>query len=64
MNKTKRSYFLPVKLIKLMDETCHRNGYVREAIVAASVHTFLKASPTQRQKMLDRFNEFITKGRP
>lgn len=63
MDKTKRSYFMPVKLVKLMDEECKRGGYIREAIVAASVPAFLEASPSQRQDMLERFHEFVTKRR-
>jgi hypothetical protein len=60
MEKTKRSYFMPMKLVGLIDEECRKSGYVREAIVAASIHAFLKASPNQRQKMLDEFNAFIS----
>ena len=63
MSKIKRSYYLPQKLIVAMDRECEKGGYVREAIVAAAVKNFLDASPTERQKMFDCLDAFLTKKR-
>ena len=59
MSKNKRSYYIPDKLIKALEVECQRNGHVREAVVAASVANFLKASPTKRQAMFDHLEAVL-----
>jgi metal-responsive CopG/Arc/MetJ family transcriptional regulator len=61
MTKTKRSYYLPDKLVKAFDKECEKSGYVREKVVAAAIEHFLEASPTDRHKMFSQLDEFLTK---
>ena len=61
MDKSKRSYFLPTKLVTLFDKECKRGGYVRERVVAAAVANFLKASPDARHKMFMELDATLTK---
>ena len=63
MNKIKRSYYIPVKLVGAFDRECEKGGYVREAVVAAAVKNFLDAPPAERQKMFDRLDAFLTRKR-
>jgi len=62
MEKSKRSYFLPGKLVTLFDKECKKGGYVRERVVAASLACFLKASPTQRNEMFIELDKIVSKG--
>ena len=59
MEKAKRSYFLPGKLVTLFDKECKKGGYVRERVVAAAIATFLKASPNERHKMFLQLDELV-----
>jgi hypothetical protein len=61
MDKTKRSYFLPSKLVTTFDKECKKGGYVRERVVAAAVNNFLNASPNDRHKMFLQLDSFLTK---
>ncbi len=61
MDKSKRSYFLPSKLVTLFDKECKRGGYVRERVVAAAIATFLKASPNERHKMFVHLDQLLSK---
>ena len=61
MDKSKRSYFLPTKLVTLFDKECKRGGYVRERVVAAAIANFLKASPNDRHKMFMELDGMLTK---
>lgn len=60
MDKSKRSYFLPTKLVTIFDKECKRGGYVRERVVAAAIANFLKASPNDRHKMFLLLDEMLT----
>ncbi len=59
MNKIKRSYYLPNKLVDAFDAESVRSGYVRERVVAAAVCHFLNASPAERQKMFESLDGFL-----
>jgi hypothetical protein len=63
INKVKRSYYLPSKLVAAFDAECRRGGYVREAVVSGAVHNFLDASPSERQKMFERLDAFLSSKR-
>ena len=58
--KTKRSYYLPTKLIQVFDQACKKGGYVRERVVAASIQHFLNASPNDRAEMFKKLDSAIT----
>lgn len=58
-DKPKRSYYLPRKLIAELDKECQRSGYVRERVVAAAIHTFLRASAQERQRMFNGLHTFL-----
>jgi hypothetical protein len=62
MEKPKRSYYLPGKLVAAFDKECAKSGYVKEKVVAAAMLSFLDASPDARSKMFDRLDTFL-KGR-
>lgn len=59
MEKVKRSYYLPIKLVKAFDADCEKNGYVREKVVAASLDDFMRASPDERARMFDKLDAFL-----
>jgi hypothetical protein len=61
MDKSKRSYFLPTKLVTAFDKECKKSGLVRERVVAASIATFLKANPNDRAKMFQALEELLAK---
>ena len=61
MEKSKRSYFLPTKLVAIFDKECKRGGYVRERVVAAAIAQFLKASPNERHEMFMYLDELLNK---
>lgn len=61
MDKSKRSYFLPTKLINEFDKECKRGGYVRERVVAAALANFLNASPTERHKMFLQLDSMVSR---
>ena len=61
MDKTKRSYFLPTKLVTLFDKECRKGGYVRERVVAAAVNNFLTASPNDRHKMFLQLDSYLSR---
>jgi len=58
MEKPKRSYYLPAKLVTAFDKECSKSGYVKEKVVAAAMLSFLDSNPTARQKMFDRLDSF------
>ena len=37
MDKPKRSYYLPTKLVTAFDKECSKSGYVKEKVVAAAM---------------------------
>jgi len=61
MEKSKRSYFLPGKLVTMFDKECKRSGYVRERVVAASIASFLAADPNQRHEMFMKLDKLVNK---
>lgn len=58
MDKPKRSYYLPAKLVTAFDKECSKSGYVKEKVVAAAMLCFLDSNPMARQKMFDRLDSF------
>jgi hypothetical protein len=58
----KRSYYLPKKLIDAVDKECRQHGIIRQRAAAAGILRFLKASPTERQAMLENLAKFVGKG--
>lgn len=62
-SKTKRSYFLPGKLVSAFDKECQKSGYVREKVVAAAIFEFLQSDPKARAGMFERLAGFVNKGR-
>ena len=59
MDKPKRSYYLPGKLVKALDKECSKSGLVREMVVAASMLKFLDSDPVVRSKMFERLDAFL-----
>ncbi|MBN1492064.1 MAG: hypothetical protein JXA69_19275 [Phycisphaerae bacterium] len=59
MDKPKRSYYLPAKLVEAMDRECERVGLVKERLVAAAILSFLEAGPEARQGMFVRLETFV-----
>ncbi len=59
VSEMKRSYYLPRKLIGAFDQECRRQGFVRQRALAAALYRFLKASPTDRQRMLTNLAGFL-----
>ena len=53
IDKPKRSYYLPGKLVDAFDKDCAKGGYVKEKVVAASMLAFLESNPGERAKMFD-----------
>ncbi len=59
MEKPKRSYYLPGKLVSTFDKECTRSGYVREKVVAAAMLSFLDSNPDVRSRMFDRLEGYL-----
>lgn len=59
MEKPKRSYYLPGKLVGTFDKECAKSGYVKEKVVAAAMLAFLDAAPEVRSKMFERLDSFL-----
>lgn len=59
MNKPKRSYYLPEKLVTTFDRECVKSGYVKEKVVAASMLAFLNSDPAARSLMFERLDGFL-----
>jgi hypothetical protein len=62
MEKDKRSYFLPNKLVDAFDKEARKQGYVRERIIAAAIAHFLRSSPDERALMFEELDR-LTKGK-
>ena len=62
MDKSKRSYFLPTKLVTLFDKECKRGGYVRERVVAAAIASFLNSDPNERHEMFMKLDKVVSRG--
>jgi hypothetical protein len=64
MEKPKRSYYLPGKLVSAFDKECLKSGYVKEKVVAAAMYSFINSDPNTRSKMFERLDSFLRgKGR-
>lgn len=61
--KSKRSYYLPTKLIKSFDTECKKAGLVREKVLAASLHRFLQSGPAERSAMFEQLDKDLRKKR-
>jgi hypothetical protein len=61
MDKPKRSYYLPGKLVGAFDKECSKAGYVKEKVVAAAMLEFLSAAPDSRASMFDQLDKFLSK---
>ena len=60
MDKPKRSYYLPGKLVTAFDKECSKSGHVKEKVVAAAMMKFLDSEPSTRAKMFDRLAKFLS----
>ena len=59
MDKPKRSYYLPGKLVTCFNRECSKSGYVKEKVVAAAMLAFLDSGPDARSQMFDRLDSFL-----
>ena len=59
MEKPKRSYYLPEKLVSAFDRECGKSGYVKEKVVAAAMLSFLDSGPEHRNGMFERLDSFL-----
>ena len=59
MDKPKRSYYLPGKLVNAFDKDVEKSGYVREKVVAAALLAFLDSDAAVRARMFDRLDTFV-----
>ncbi|MBP7936083.1 MAG: hypothetical protein KA354_15685 [Phycisphaerae bacterium] len=59
MDKPKRAYYLPAKLIAAFDKEAAKHGYIREKVVAAAMFTFLESDPRRRAQMFANLDKFI-----
>lgn len=59
MEKPKRSYYLPAKLVAAFDRECSKSGFVKEKVVAAAMLSFLDSNPEHRNAMFERLDVFI-----
>ncbi len=59
MDKEKRSYFLPSKLVVAFDKEADKQGYVREKVVAAAIAHFMRGSPDVRAEMFEELNKLL-----
>lgn len=58
MDKPKRAYYLPGKLVAAFDKECARSGYVKEKVVATAILAFLESGPEARSRMFERLYNF------
>lgn len=63
MDKPKRSYYLPRKLITLFDRECTKSGFIKEKVVAAAMLHFLESGADSRSGMLERLDSFLNTGK-
>ena len=59
MDKEKRSYFLPNKLVETFDREAKRQGYVREKVIAAAIAQFLRSGPAERAEMFEDLDQLL-----
>ncbi len=63
MEKDKRSYFLPNKLVAAFDKEAQKQGYVREKVIAAAIAHFLRSGLTERAAMFEDLDKLVS-GKP
>jgi len=59
MDKPKRSYYLPGKLVAVFDKECSKSGYVKEKVVAAAILAFLESDADVRSGMFEQLDGFM-----
>ncbi len=59
VEKPKRSYYLPGKLVDVFAKEASKNGYVKEKMVAAAMFEFLNSDPNARAQMFNRLDAFL-----
>jgi hypothetical protein len=59
MEKDKRSYFLPNKLVDVFDREAEKQGYVGEKVIAAAIAHFLRSGPTERAAMFEDLDKLV-----
>jgi hypothetical protein len=59
VDKPKRSYYLPGKLVDVVAKDAAKSGYIKEKMVAAAMFEFLSSSPDARAKMFNRLESFL-----
>ncbi len=64
MDKPKRSYYLPGKLVLTFDKECSKSGYVKEKVVAAAMLAFLEMTPDARSHAFSQLDQFLRKRPP
>ncbi len=60
MDKEKRSYFLPDKLVEAFDKEAKKQGYVREKVIAAAIAHFLRSGPVERAAMFEDLDKLVS----
>jgi hypothetical protein len=60
MEKDKRSYFLPNKLVTAFDKEAQKQGFVREKVIAAAIAHFLRGNPTKRAAMFEDLDKLVS----
>ena len=60
MEKDKRSYFLPDKLVAAFDKEAKKQGYVREKVIAAAIANFLRSDPNTRARMFEDLDKLVS----
>ena len=60
MEKDKRSYFLPNKLVSAFDKEAQKQGYIREKVIAAAIAQFLRSGPTERAAMFEDLDKLVS----
>jgi hypothetical protein len=63
VDKPKRSYYLPSKLIKDFDKECQKSGFVKERVVAAALLEFLRSDPNNRHQMFEQLAKYLGGGK-
>ena len=59
MEKDKRSYFLPNKLVAAFDKEAQKQGFVREKVIAAAIAHFLRSGPVDRAQMFEDLDKLV-----
>ncbi|MBN2581950.1 MAG: hypothetical protein JXL80_02705 [Planctomycetes bacterium] len=60
MEKVKRSYFLPCKLVDAFEKEADKQGYIREKVLAAAMAQFLRSSPDEHAPMFEHLDKLVS----